>query len=552
MLRELAVENFAIIDRAEIRLRSGLTALTGETGAGKSLVVDAIELALGGRSSVEMVRAGAAKAVVILTLDLSAQSALAESLGIDLRDGDLVIQREVSASGGSTVRLNGRPASVAALRELGQSLVDLHGQHDHQSLLSEDMQISFLDSWIGEEAARGRSACREAYAVVEDHRRRLARLKASRSEREQRVDMLQFQVAEIREAAVREGETAEWEALLLRLSSVEKLRGACETALSTLDSGDAPLLDGVRSSVSALTQAVRLDEALSEPTSLLETALDSLQEASRSLSRYLDGLESDPEALQSAADRLDLLKRLKRKYGDTESAILDFLAKAEQELEDLTGAQGSEEESSEALLRAEGELRLKADALTALRAHHSAKFQAEVQGHIRDLAMEKAVFTVSLSPCEPGPEGADILSFLFSANPGEPPLPLAKVASGGEISRVMLAIKAAGAGRAGVPTLIFDEVDTGLSGRAAAIMAKKLRELAARRQVICISHLPQIAGQAHHHWRIEKVEEEGRSVTRLTPLGQEERVEELARMLAGEVVSESSLANARDLLAPSA
>lgn len=552
MLRELSVENFAIIDQARLELDGGLTALTGETGAGKSLLVDAIGLALGGRSSAEMVRAGAAKAVVVLHVDLSGSAPLQEScsaLGIDLDEGALVIQREVAAGGGSTVRFNGRAASVSALRELGRLLVDLHGQHDHQSLLDEERQIAFLDDWIGSEVLPLKQQVASAHAAAEELRRRLSRLRSNRREREQRIDMLQFQIDEIRQAEPRPGESEELEQLIARLQNVERLRQAAATALEALSLGDSPVLDQIRSCSSSLESGARIDDALSEPSALLASGLDSLEEASRLIGRYLDGLEADPERLQASADRLDSLKKLRRKYGDTEEAILEFLARAEEELGDLTSGGSSEEDVEDSLHKAEEALSQAAARLTKVRKAKAKEFQTLVVGHIRELAMEKAEFSVDFSAKSPDPEGADLVSFLFSANPGEPVLPLAKVASGGEISRVMLAIKAAGAGRAGVPTLIFDEVDTGLSGRAAAVMAKKLRELALHRQVIAISHLPQIAGQARQQWRIEKALIQGRSVTRLLRLAPEERVEELARMLAGETITPNALANARELLA---
>lgn len=550
MLRELAVENIAIIDRARLELGSGFTALTGETGAGKSLVIDSIDLALGGRSSSEQVRAGADKGVVILKAD--AQGPVLDAcqrLGIEPdQDGCLVILREVSAKGGSSVRINGRPASVGVLKEVGALLVDLHGQHDHQSLLDEEKQIEFLDSWIGAESASLRQLCAEAFARAEQLRRRLAALRSSRREREQRIDMLRFQVDEISQAAPRPGEMELLEALLARLQNAEKLRSAALTASSLLGQGEAPLVEGVAAALAQVESGARLDPGLAPDRDALTQALELLLESSRSLARYAEALEMDPAALEETAARIDLLKRLRRKYGDTEEQVLEFCRQAEQELLDLTGDMSSEEEAIAALDQAEKALDEACMALSHVRRAKAKDFAAETLGHVQELAMEKARFALRMDQGQAGPAGWDLVSFLFSANPGEPLLPLAKVASGGELSRVMLAIKAAGAGRAGVPTLIFDEVDTGLSGRAAAVMARKLQAIAAHKQVVVISHLPQIAGASSSHWRIEKVEADGRSVTRLTPLEGEERVLEIARMLAGETVGETALANARELL----
>ncbi len=552
MLRELTVENIAIIDRADCSLNSGLTALTGETGAGKSLVVDAIGLVLGGRASVELVRSGADKGSAWLKADLSQEPhivARCSELGIELEEGCLLIHRELSAKGGSSVRINGRPASVGILKELGSLMVDLHGQHDHQSLLDEEKQIQFLDTWIGKEAEMGRHACHAASAELESVRRRLNSLRSGRRAREQRLDMLRFQVEEIASLDPKPGEIEELEAQVRRLQNVEKLRLYVGGALDLFSLREAALIDQMSEGVGFVESASRLDDALDPLLQSLAGAQTQMTEAARDLRHYLEDLESDPEALESTAARLDSLKKLIRKYGESIEEVLSYLAKAEEELNELVSDEGSEEE----LEAKEGECRTKlsaaAAALTKIRKQKAAEFTKAVLSHVRELAMPKADFLVKIEAVEPGPEGADEVSFLFSANPGEPLMPLSRVASGGELSRVMLAIKASGAGRAGVPTLIFDEVDTGLSGRAAAVMAKKLREIAKFRQVIVISHLPQVAGQANHHIKIEKVEQKGRSVTRLTELGSEERVLELARMLAGEEIGESALANARELLA---
>jgi len=552
MLIELTVENIAIIDRADCSFTSGLTALTGETGAGKSLVVDAIGLVLGGRASADLVRAGADKGSVWLKAEFSSEPHLAgicENLGIELEDGCLLVQRELSAKGGSTVRINGRPASVGTLKELGGLMVDLHGQHDHQSLLDEEKQIIFLDAWIGAEVEKEKASCAQAFSELESVKRRLAALRSGRRAREQRLDMLRFQVEEIRTLEPRPGEIAELEGQVRRLQNVEKLRSSVGGALDILSLREGSVIDQFSEGLGMVESAARLDEALDCLYQTLGEAQANLIDVAGELRRYLEDLENDPEALESAAQRLDSLKKLLRKYGETEEEVLAYLAQAEAELGDLKEDEGAEEEleAKEAELR---EALVKAAAsLTRIRKAKAKEFTSSVVSHIRELAMPKADFLVQLDPIEPGPEGADSVTFLFSANPGEPLMPLSRVASGGELSRVMLAIKASSAGRAGVPTLIFDEVDTGLSGRAAAVMAKKLKEIAQHRQVIVISHLPQIAGQADRHIRIEKVEERGRSVTRLAELDRDARVHELARMLAGEEVGESALANARELLA---
>lgn len=551
MLLELTVENIAIIDRAVLSLGPGFTALTGETGAGKSLLVDAIGLALGGRADSDLVRAGARKGVVSLQVDLAANPgglAACGRLGVDLEDGKLVIHREVSAEGRSTVRLNGRVAPVAALKAVGEQIVDLHGQHDHQSLLVPERQVDFLDAWIGPEAADLRTRVADAWAEVEATKRRLATLRGSRREREQRLDLLRFQIAEIEAAAPKPGEGEALGATISRLQNAERLALAVGAALSGLVETEGAAIERVGAAGKELDHLARLDPELEEPVEALRQARYALDEAVRLLGAYADAIEADPTRLEEAAARLDLLHRLRRKYGEDEQGVLDYLAAAGRELDELAEGEAGEEETSALLLAQSERLRALAGDLTALRSRWAEAFGIKVNEQIRDLAMSKASFEAAVEPKPLDSDGADRVEFRFTANPGEPLRPLSKVASGGELSRVMLAIKVAGAGRAGVPTLIFDEVDVGLSGKAAAVTARKLEELAGSYQVLVISHLPQIAGRASAHYRIEKQEHGGRAVTRLRRLEGGERVEEIARLLAGEEVGASALANARELL----
>lgn len=551
MIRALTVENIAIIDRADLTLSEGFTALTGETGAGKSLLIDAITLALGGRAESELVREGAAKGTVTLVVDIRENSpaqAKCEELGIEVEDHELVIHREVSVEGRSVVRVNGKPVNVGTLRAIGAHLIDLHGQHDHQSLLNPERQIEFFDAWIGEEAFRLRAQVAAEYGVVQDLNRQLSSVRRGQRERAQRIDMLQFQIEEIAGVGPQPGETHDLENLLSRLQNAERLGQGVQVSLGWLADDEGSVSEQLGLVARELSGLRALDEGLSDATEPIIAAHIALEEAIRGLRLYSGQLEPDPEALESTAARLDSLSRLKRKYGDTEEAILEYLARAEAELAALTD-QGLDEATLVAKIEQEStRLRQRAGELTKLRRTSALIFQAEVEGHIRDLAMDKAVFRLSLSPVEITEAGADSVTFDFSANPGEPARALSKVASGGELSRVMLAIKVASAGRAGVPSLVFDEVDTGLSGRAAAAVARKLEQLAAHTQVLVISHLPQIAGRAQTHFLIEKSELEGRVRTGIHELHGTERVEEIARMLAGDEVGESALANATELL----
>lgn len=551
MIVELSVENLAIIERAQITVGPGFTVLTGETGAGKSLLIDAIELALGERADSELVRAGAPKASVNVVFDLSGNTALEArfaDLGIEVEDGLLTIHREVFAEGRSQCRVMGKLTPVGTLRQLGTLLVDLHGQHDHQSLLDAERHVGYLDAWIGAPAEQALGHVAEAAAKAAEAKKRLDALRAGLRDREHRIDLLRFQVNEIESVDPKPGEMEELESQLARLKYAEKLATASFAALAALADEEGCAVDSAGTAVSQLEAVVRYDAGLEKILEPLQAALVQLQEGAHDLRAYAETLEADPTMLDEVAGRIDSLKRLRRKYGDDEATILAFLAEARSELEMLTDAEESEESLRGAYEVARATLVSASAELTDLRTERAREFDRLVTEQLRDLAMERAVFETRFTPREPDAHGADEVEFIFTANAGEPPRPLGKIASGGEISRVMLAIKTALAGRAGVPTLIFDEVDAGLGGRAAATVARKIEELATHYQVLVISHLPQIASRASSHFRIEKSESSGRVATRVRELPGEERVEEIARMLAGEDLTPSALANARELL----
>ncbi|MFQ3668130.1 MAG: DNA repair protein RecN [Fimbriimonadaceae bacterium] len=551
MLLELSVENIAIIDRAQLALGPGFTALTGETGAGKSLLVDAIELVLGARADSDLVRAGATRGTVAATFDLTSHpdlQALCRHLGVEPEGGCLYLQREVLAEGRSTCRIAGRMVPLSTMRQIGAALVDLHGQHDHQDLLDPVSHVRYLDAWIGEPAAALLAQVAERFAAVSEVERKLHALSQDRRGREQRIDLLRFQVQEIESVDPVPGEMPELEARLGRLQHVERLAEVSAASLARLVDEEGAAVERLGTSVRELESVARHDPEIEESLEAIRSALYALQEGARTLRAYADRLEADPEALDATASRIDDLKRLRRKYGDDEAAILAFYRRAKLELEDLDNSETTESELQERLKILRSELQQSVDDLTALRREKAARFAEEVQTQIRELAMERAVFTVGLSPRPIDATGGDEVVFLFSANAGEPPRPLNKIASGGEISRVMLAMKSVLAGTAGVPTLIFDEVDTGLGGRAAAVVARKLEALGEHYQVVVISHLPQIASRASSHFRIEKGEESGRATTRVVPLADAERVQEIARMIAGERVGDSAVAHAREML----
>lgn len=553
MLLELSVENIAVIERAHLALGPGLTAMTGETGAGKSLLVDAIALALGERADSALLRTGAGKAVVSFVVDLTDDErafAAAEELGLTPEEGRLYVQRELSADGRSQARVNGIACPLSTLRALGDLLVDLHGQHEHQALYDSRRHREYLDAFIGRPAATLVDSVAQLCQLASSHRKRLELLESSLQHRAERLDLLRFQIEELRGAGLQIGETEQLRARLVQLQNSERLQAAARGALELLGDGETNARDLAAAGLSMLESASRMDPALQALVDELRGSLVGLQDALPALRSYAAAVEGDPEQLEQVSERLELLKRLQRKYGSDERAMLQHLATAESELEALSDAEFTGESARLELKAALEALEARSRELTEIRREASLTFGEQVQSQFEELAMPGARFSVNMSPQPCDESGADRIEFLFSANAGEEPKPLAKIASGGEASRAMLAIKTALAGRAGVGTLIFDEVEAGLSGRAAALVGKKLQELAANRQVIVISHLPQIAGRAQTHYRIEKWEVAGRAHTQIKRLNDEQRIEELARMLAGEEVGQSAFANAKELLMP--
>jgi DNA repair protein RecN (Recombination protein N) len=551
MIQELRVDDLAIIRHVELPFHMGFSVLTGETGAGKSLMIDALELALGERADTELVRTGATKASVQLVLDITQRPDLVmrlEVLGVAPEDGQIYIHREVHAEGRSQARINGRTFPVSVLKSIGKLIVDLHGQHQHQSLLDPESHVNYLDDWIGEDLKSHLEDAQTRFGEWNDAKRAFESLRKGLREREQRLDMLRFQVKEIEEFGVLPGEEEVLMNELSRLKNAERITLAVKSALSALSDEETNARDLLATGVKAASDITRFDSSLSESLHGLEAALVTVEESIHTIREYGDRLEVDPTLLDAKADRLESLRRLKRKYGESEAEILEFLAKAQGELSLLEDSGASEEMLVAKVQQTESSLRATCEKISTVRKSKAKSFTGEVRQHLADLSMSKALFEVSVQQTELGPNGYDLIEFMFSANAGEEIKPLAKIASGGEISRVMLALKSALAGRAGVPTLIFDEVDTGLGGKAAAAVGRKLQQLGEFYQVIAISHLPQVASMASQHYRIEKSEEQGRVNTTVKQLQSNERVEEIARMLAGESVTDTSLANARELL----
>ncbi|CAN5642865.1 DNA repair protein RecN [soil metagenome] len=549
MLSELRIRNFALIDQLTVRLGPGLNVLTGETGAGKSIIVGALSLLLGERASVEVVRTGAERASVEGLFETEGNGEVErwlEEQGMEAEDGLLILKREVAVGGRSRAWINGSPTTATLLGELGGVLVSLHGQHEHQTLLRRDEQRAILDAYAGLTGLVQQVTA--AHATLRESSRRIAELEARRAEVAERSDLLRFQLEEIETAALKVGEDQELEDEARRLSHSEELQSLSIGLFDALG-GDRALLVDLGSLRRSLDQLVRIDPALEPLTDLYDTAYFALQELTEQVERYGAGIEHDPARLDEIRHRQDLIFRLRSKYGPGISDIIHVGERARAELEVMDvavfelGALQKEED------RARDELRSLAANLTEKRAVAMKRLADEVGQVLPALGMEGGLFVaVALPLPEPGSAGAEEVEFRVSLNQGFDPRPIAQVASGGELSRVMLALKTILARLDAVPTLVFDEVDAGVGGRVALQLGHKMREVAGSHQVFAITHLPQIASRAHTHLQVRKLERSGVTATEVDLLEGEERVAEIARMLGGDPESAVSLDHARQLL----
>jgi DNA repair protein RecN (Recombination protein N) len=550
MLTELRIKNFALIDELVVRLGPGLNVLTGETGAGKSIIVGALSLLLGERASAEVVRAGAERASVEGVFETNGRKDVERWLdehGLESDAGLLILKREVALEGRNRAWINGAPTTASLLGELGGALVNLHGQHEHQSLLRRDEQRSILDAYAGNSEIGAR--VRETHARLRQIRREMEEVEARRRDVADRADYLQYQADEIEAARLSVGEDLEPDLEERRLSHSEELTAlaaALAQGLALDDEGIVGRLGTLRRSVEALS---RIDPAQNELSELYDTAYYALDEMASRISIYLEGIEHDPARLEQVRSRQDLIFRLKSKYGDDIEAVIDTGERARRELDLLE--EGGTEMSMLARREAEcgAELNALAEELRSRRTTAAEAVTAEVNRILPELGMSGGRFEIVLSDlAETGPNGSDEVEFRVSLNRGFDPKPLSSVASGGELSRVMLALKTILARLDAVPTLIFDEVDSGVGGRVALQVGEKMREVAAEHQVFAITHLPQIASRAHTHLRVMKLEGTARVATRVELLEGDERVREIARMLGGDPESEVSLRHARELL----
>ncbi len=554
MIQQLYVKDFAVIDSLDLEFGPGLNILTGETGSGKSVIVDAINVALGERAGMDAIRSGCDRSVVEAVLDVSNLGdegrAVLEDAGFEPEDGRIIVSRELHRTGKSQCRINGRPSTVSLLKEITDRLVDIHGQHDHQSLLRAERHLDMLDEWCGEPALRERTFVGEAYARLRALQSELRQLESDQRERARTIDLYQFQIEEIRGADLQPGEDEELLADRTRLANAEKLHAAASMAYEAIGdrTQDICALDKLSEAVEALQDLAELDPQLQPAVEGLQSALYQVEDAARELRSYRDAVEFNPERLEAVEERLDLIRTLKRKYGETIEEIVSYGQEIERKLDALMHSEERTEELIAEIDRAQSEAMDHARKLSEIRRKGGNEFAARIVKELESLSMPNALFEVSQEEREIDSTGIDKVEFLISANPGEPVKPLAKIASGGEMSRIMLAIKSVMASVDRLPTLIFDEIDVGVGGRTAEVIADKLEVLAGASQVLCITHLPQIASRPADHFQIAKEVSDGRTVVRVRRLSDEERVDELARMLGGAAPTETAVTHAREML----
>ena len=550
MLNELSIENVAVIEKTDVHFGPGLNVLTGETGAGKSILIDSINAILGNRTSRDLVRSGAQKASVWATFsDLSREvCTLLANAGYEPEE-ELLLSREIGQDGKSSCRINGKPATVGILRELGEALITIHGQHDNQSLLNPTNHLGILDEYAQNDALLAQY--RDVYHTLRDAQKQMSGLVMDEGEKQRKLDLLRYQTQEIEAAELQQGEEEELEEQRSKIHHSQQIIDSLGAAYDALQGGD-----DYEGSIGLLGQAHgqlgQINEFSSEFAAFYEKLGELYyagQDLAGDLKTALDDFDFEPAMLNEIEERLDLLYQLKKKYGPTVADIEAYYEKAMQELETIEFADQKLEELQQRCNALQEKATACAAQLTAARKKAFAAFSTAIMQSLHFLNMPNIRFSLVAQQIKLGPAGGDAMEFFISTNPGEEPKPLAKIASGGELSRIMLAIKSVLAEKDHIPTVIYDEIDAGVSGLAAGRVGKKLQETAnSGHQVICITHTAQIAAYAQQHLLIEKSVTGERTYTKVRQLEKEERVAELARIVSGDKVTELSLANARELL----
>jgi DNA repair protein RecN (Recombination protein N) len=563
LLQQLEIHNIALIDKVGIELENGLNVLTGETGAGKSIIIDSINAILGERLSRDLIRTGKEKAVVeaVFQVDNSKMSDIFEELGIMPEDdGTLIISREFTLSGKNTCRINGKMATVSMLKEIGRRLVDIHGQHDNQSLLRTESHIDLLDSFGGEKIQSLKQKYLGFLNEYKDVKNKLKGYTGDLNERERKIDLLKFQINEIKMAALKPGEDDDLNKQRVVLTNSEKIISCLSKAYESVFSGNNiknSAYDSINDAISSLNGIVKLNEEYAGIMRKLEEISYQIDDVIEGIRNEKDRIEYNPDLLEQIEERVDLIYRLKKKYGNTIEEVLEYCSKIEQELDDIVKSDEIIASLNLRLSEISRELLTLSKQINLKRTEAAAILESKIGMELEDLEMKKARFKVNIEFCDSGEsadqlkftaKGLDKVEFLISPNVGEPLKPLSKIASGGEMSRIMLAIKTILADVDEMPTLIFDEIDIGISGKAAQKVGEKLSFISRGHQVICVTHLAQIACMADQHYLIEKEAVDDSTKTNVKKLGLLEVKNEVARILGGANISSITLKHAEEIL----
>ncbi|MFU0791516.1 DNA repair protein RecN [Virgibacillus proomii] len=559
MLTELSIQDFAIIDKISITFHEGLTVLTGETGAGKSIIIDAVQLLAGGRGSVEFVRHGAKKADIeglfIVDDETHPIFALSRQYGIEYQDHQFILRRTITANGKSICRVNSKLVTLGILREFGKTLIDIHSQHETQSLMDEDQHIELLDLYWPDKIKKAKKEYRKLYDELSHLKSRYQRLSKNEQETAQRLDLLQFQLHELEQAQLQLNEDEQLEEERGTLINFERIYSALQEAYNSLY-GEQKGLDWVNQAQIVLQENSKFDSKIADRANEIADYYFGLEELTYDLGNMIETMQYNPDRLNEIEARLNEINRLKKKYGSTVTEMLTYMAKIEEEIEEINNKDSHLLKLQEQIEGKTKDAYLEAKELHDIRQAAAKSLVEDIHDELKDLYLEKATFSVQFQSStlqerdevELHKNGIDQVSFLISTNPGEPLKQLAKVASGGELSRIMLALKKIFAKHQGVTSVIFDEVDTGVSGRVAQAIAEKIYLISQESQVLCITHLPQVAAMADTHKLIEKQTSDERTTTHVIELKPESQINELARMVTGTKLTETALDHAREML----
>lgn len=549
----MTIKNFAIIPQLNIRFQEGMTVLTGETGAGKSIIIDAMGLLAGGRGSSDYIRHGEDKCLLEGLFEWPTHPEfpiLMEELGIDTSESFLILQRDMSRSGKNICRVNGRIVTLLNLRRVGMYLVDIQGQNEHQELLQPEKHLGLMDSFGSKKFKEAIEKYQADFVAYQELAKELRKIQQSEQSYAQRIDMLHFQTEEIEQADLQENEEETLVEERDKLMNFQKIVDALGKTYTILSEESSSIVDGVGLALNEIQEIERLDSEYHKISENLQSAYYMLQDAASDVSRQLDYLELDEERLEVVVARLELIRQLKRKYGESIPEILAYYESIVTELEQMNQSENQLETLSKALEQKEEALWEQANVVHSERLKIARALEKDIMGELKDLYMENARFEIRFNeaPYELGMTGIDQVTFYLSSNLGEDLKPLVKVASGGELSRILLALKTIFSKGQGMTSIVFDEVDTGVSGRVAQAIAEKIAKIADNSQVLCITHLPQVAAQADYQYFISKDVVDGRTQTKITQLDQAQRIDEIARMLAGSEITHLTLEHAKELL----